>query len=195
MGSLHRLPRRPASVPAILIVVCGWLLLSVQVAWAGPLMNDPKGFHGIPWGAPLANVPDLTLVISGEHISEYELKNGPPPLGKAKVDSMRFVAFDGEFARVTIRYKGKETHEQLLAYLQSQFGPIDRTPGSMMRGLNQQFNWRGAETEINMTFEARRERGFISIDSQSLAPKFNEFLPIAGTGRPFSPSCLITSPL
>jgi len=52
----------------------------------------------------------------------------------------------------------------------------------MMRGLNQQFDWRGTETEITLTYEARGERGFISIDSMLLAPRLNELLPISGPG-------------
>jgi hypothetical protein len=162
-------------------------LLPEPASPAAVLMNDPKGFRGIAWGSALANVPDLNQVVSGEHIAEYELKQGTPHLGDAKIESMRFVAYDGEFARVTIRYRGKKTHEQVLAYLQSQYGPIDRSPGSMMRGLNQQFDWRGTETEITMTYEARGERGFISIDSMLLAPKFNDLLPISEPRPPTTP--------
>ena len=166
---------------ATLAIVCvAQALLPIPASPAATLLNDPKGFRGIAWGSALANVPDLAVVNTGEHISEYELKNGPPHLGSVTVEFMRFLAYDGEFARVTVRYKGKKAHEQVLTYLQSQFGPIDRSPGSMMRGLNQEFNWRGTDTEINVTYEARHERGFISIDSMLLAPKFNEFLPIAG---------------
>jgi hypothetical protein len=170
---------------ALLTIVClAGALLPDPATPAAAMMNDPKGFRGIAWGSALAKVPELNQVVSGEHITEYELKQGTPHLGEVKVDSMHFVAYDGEFARVTIRYKGKKTHEQVLAYLQSQFGPIDRSPGSMMRGLNQQFDWRGTETEITMTYEARGERGFISIESMLLAPRFNELLPIAERGLP-----------
>ena len=168
---------------ALLLIVCLVPALIPDPALpAATMTNDPKGFRGITWGSALANVPDLNLVTKGEHITEYALKQSPPSLGEVAVDALRFLAYDGEFARVTIRYKGKKTHEQVLAYLQSQYGPIDRTPGSMMRGLNQQFDWRGTETEITLTYEARGERGFISIDSMLLAPRFNELLPISGPG-------------
>ena len=44
----------------------------------------------------------------------------------------------------------------------------------MTRGLNQQYNWRGTETEINLTYQAGTERGYIFIDSRTLAPRFND---------------------
>jgi hypothetical protein len=44
----------------------------------------------------------------------------------------------------------------------------------MMRGLNQQYNWRGGETEINLTYEANLDRGFIFIESRSLSPRFHD---------------------
>jgi len=163
------------------LALAGLVALPVS---AGTLQNDPKGFHGLQWGSSLAKVPDLTLLKAEEHIHEYALKDGPLALGEAAVESITFYAYDGEFARVGIRYRGKKTHAQVLAYLQSHYGPIDRSPGSMMRGLNQQFNWRGTDTEINLTYEAKGERGFIFFDSRTLAPKFNEFLPIVYSERP-----------
>jgi len=186
---------RPSRAPALirLLAVLGgaFALVAPSLTSAGTMVNDPKGFYGIQWGSSLAKVPDLQLVHSEEHIQEYQLKQGPLPLGDAKVEHMKFLAYDGEFARVSIRYRGKKTHEQVLAYLQAQYGPIDRTPGSMMRGLNQQFNWRGTDTEINLTYEARGERGFVFIDSRTLAPKFNEFLPIVDPDQEAQPGLFL----
>ena len=45
------------------------------------------------------------------------------------VDSMRFTTFESMFGRVTVRYSGKDTHEGVLTYLQSKYGPLDLTPG------------------------------------------------------------------
>lgn len=140
------------------------------------MVNDPKGFHGIPWGTSLAEIPTLVLVDEGTRVQGYELKDGPPPFGEAKVDTVKFSTIEGKFARVTIRYRGKGNHEKILAHLQAQFGPLDQTPGQTMAGVNQQFNWRGPRTEINMTYQAHGERGFIFIESRELAPKFLEYL-------------------
>lgn len=143
----------------------------------GVMVNDPNGFYGIIWEAQLADVPDLIQVEAGVHIQAYELKHGLPKVGDAAVESLQFVAFDGQFARVTIHYQGSQTHNQILAHLQSLFGPIERTPGSMIRGLNQQFTWRGPLTEVNLTYDGVQERGAIFIESRTLAPRFNDVLP------------------
>ncbi|MBI5410822.1 MAG: hypothetical protein HZA21_02405 [Nitrospirae bacterium] len=167
-----------------LLLALGWTFTPINppLTSAGDIVNDPKGFHGIQWGASLANVPGLTLVQSLERVDEYEIKEAPLQLGDAKADSVRFFTIDGGFGRVTIRYRGKKTHDSVLAYLQSQFGPADRTPGSMMRGLNQQFNWRGADTEVNLTYEAKQERGHLFIESRTLSPRFSDALADTGSG-------------
>jgi hypothetical protein len=43
------------------------------------------------------------------------METGTLSLGPAKVDSMQFVTSEGKFARVTVRYQGKATHDQILA--------------------------------------------------------------------------------
>lgn len=146
-------------------------------ALSGDIAEDPSGFYGIIWGAPLGDVPGLSQVESGEHIQAYEFKHGPPKVGEATVASMRFIAFDGQFARVMIRYEGTQTHYQILPHLESLFGPIDRIPGSMIRGLNQQFTWRGTQTEVNLTYDGGQERGAIFIESRTLAPRFTDSVP------------------
>lgn len=170
-------------IAGLALWLCGlWpAVAGAPAALAADIVKDPNGFHGIAWGASLANVPDLTLVESLERVKGYELKQGPPPFGEAKVDSVRLFMVDGQFGRVTVHYQGKQTHDAILVYLQQQFGPIDRSPGSMMRGLNQQFNWRGTETEVNLTYEAKRERGFLFIESRNLTPRFNDALADTGS--------------
>jgi hypothetical protein len=151
-------------------------LSSAAAARAGAMTKDPQGFQNIPWGAQLADVPNLVLADPGDRITGYDFKNGPPALGDAQVDSVRLSAIEGKFARAAIHYKGKKTHELIMAYMESQFGPIDRSPGAMMRGLNQQYNWRGAETEINLVYQSFGERGVVFIESRVLAPRFNDTL-------------------
>ena len=164
------------------LAFAGSLLVPLIVCQPTPvhavvMVNDPKGFNGIPWGTELEGRPELTLLSTVRRIKEYELKNGPLPLGEAKVQVMRFSTVEGKFARVTIRYQGKDVHAQILAHLQEKYGPLDRTPGQTMRGFNQQYNWRGPDTEINMTYEGKGERGFLFIESALLAPRFNDSLP------------------
>lgn len=141
--------------------------------------GDSRGdeFYGIRWGTRLADVQDLALIESTDRIQTYQLRNNQAQLGDVKLDNMQFVALEGVFARVTIHYSGNDNHTHLLAYLQSEYGPIERSPGSMMRGMSQQFTWRTGDTEVNLTYQSFQERGTVFIESRTLAPRFNDVLP------------------
>jgi hypothetical protein len=104
------------------------------------------------------------------------LKEGPPSYAGIPVESVRFLSVEEQFARVTVHYQGEDRHKQILSYLERQFGSLDRVPGQMMRGLNQQYTWRGNDTEINVTYHANTERGVVFIDSRTLAPLFNDHI-------------------
>jgi hypothetical protein len=164
-------PTQPASHtwPLVLMIVIG----AVSV-WAAPMTNDPKGFHDIPWGASLSSRQDLETMRAGPHIVEYLRKTEPSSFAGTEMTSILYVSLDDQFARVIIRYQGDQVHRQVLGFLESRFGRLERVPGQMARGLAQQYNWRGADTEINLTYQAGTERGYIFIDSRTLAPRFND---------------------
>ncbi len=170
--------RRTLSRPLLLLLLAsaaiGVCSLPAPLVLAVPMVNDPKGFEGIPWGAAFSETADFALVEEGPRVKGYELQQGPPSLGPARVDSMRFLTVNGQFARVTIRYHGKETHRQIVAYFQSKYGPLDRTPGPMAGGATEQLNWHGEESEINVAYEARTDRGVIFFESSTLASKFSD---------------------
>jgi hypothetical protein len=152
------------------------LLLRPSLSDAVSMTNDPKGFQNIVWGAALKVRTDLEPTRKGPNIIEYQFKNTPPSFANIPVESVRLSTVDDQFARVTIRYQGEETHKRILAYLEAEFGRTEHLPGQMLRGLNQQYNWRGSESEINLTYQASTERGFIFLDSRTLAPRFNDLL-------------------
>ncbi|OQW31300.1 MAG: hypothetical protein A4E19_20230 [Nitrospira sp. SG-bin1] len=151
-------------------------LVGINSAWAVPMTNDPKGFQGIPWGASLSVRQDLETMRAGPHIVEYLHKAEPSSFAGTEMTSVLYVSVDDQFARVIIRYQGDHVHRQVLSFLESRFGGLERIPGQMARGLTQQYNWRGADTEINLTYQAGTERGYIFIDSRTLAPRFNDDL-------------------
>ena len=146
------------------------------LAHAVPMVNDPNGFQSLLWGVALTTRPDLEVARAGPHVNEYQLRDSQPLFAGIPVESLRFLSVDEQFARVTIRYQGDDRHKQILTYLEQQFGSLERVPGQMMRGLNQQYSWRGTDTEINVTYQANTGRGFIFIDSRTLAPRFNDML-------------------
>ena len=104
----------------------------------------------------------------------YELKAGSPTLGPTKVESIKFITIDDKFARVTVRYQGKDSHEKILAWLQTRYGPLDRTPGQFSVGPVKFYAWQGFETEITMRYEAQMDRGIIFFESQILRNKVSE---------------------
>ena len=167
-------PETTAVGIAALMLLCCTELLMVPAASAVNMVNDPKGFQGIQWGTTLANLPDMTLVESTTRIKQFGLKQSPPRLGDIAVESLRLVSIDGKFARVVVRYQGMATHQSILKYLQSQFGPLDLTPGQITRGVLQQFTWSGPETDVDLTYDAHRDRGFIFIENRALVQKFEE---------------------
>ena len=152
------------------------LVLLALLVFNGPALGvqmkeDPKGFEGIPWGATLSESETFGKVEDSGRLKTYELKGAPPTIGPTKVDSMRFTTIDGQFARVTVRYQGKEAHDQLLAFLQSRYGPLDRTPGQYTGGAVKIFAWQGVETEISLRYETRTDRGIIFFENPPLASR------------------------
>ncbi len=151
-------------------------LAEAKPAFAVPMTNDPRGFRELSWGVSLADHADLTVVRADDRVIDYRLKESPPRYAETEVESMVFSTIHNEFARVTIRYRGEETHKKLLTYLQQTYGTIQKIPGQMTRGLNQQYNWRGPETEINLTYESNQDRGYLFIESRTLSPRFNDHI-------------------
>jgi len=150
------------------------LLVPVALALAVPIVNDPNGFEGIPWGTGLSENDQLGRVEDAGALQSFEQKAGAPALGTIPVDVLRYTTFEGKFGRVLIRYHGKETHEQILTYLQSKYGPLDRTPGQISVGPIRVYAWHGFDTEITLRFESRVEQGVIFFESRTLREKLAE---------------------
>lgn len=149
-------------------------LLGMDSAWAGSMTDDPKGFRDVPWGTALSSRQDVEPFRSSTHIIEYLPKTDPLSFADTQMTSILYLSVDDQFARVTIRYHGSDVHKGVLNFLETRFGRLDRVPGQMARGLTQQYTWRGSDTEINLTYQAGTERGYIFFDSRTLAPRFND---------------------
>lgn len=152
--------------------LCAYLLLSGTAISGTPIEKDPKGFFGITWGKPLINRKDLKEIDSSNSLQIYTLKQGNPHVEGIPMESVKLYGFEDKYARALFRYQGASTHKSLLQYLESRFGKSGPSHGGMMRGLNQQYTWRGPETEITITYHGFRERGFLTAESRVLAPLF-----------------------
>lgn len=168
-------PILPASHtwPLVLMIA---IMMAAGSVWAVPMVNDPNGFHDIPWGASLSARQDLEPIQADPHIVEYLRRTEPLSFAGTEMTRILYVSVDDQFARVIIRYQGDHVHRQVLSFLENRFGRLERIPGQMARGLTQQYNWRGSDTEINLTYQAGTERGYIFVDSRSLAPRFNDYI-------------------
>lgn len=162
--------RFPLRLTAILL----GLLLQTALALAVPILNDPNGFEGLPWESALTEGDQFAKVEEAGQLRSYELKTGQPALGTIPVEVLRYTTFDGKFGRVLVRYQGKDTHEQILAYLQTKYGPLDRTPGQISVGQIRVYAWHGFDTEITLRYESRTERGIIFFESRILREKLAE---------------------
>ena len=151
---------------------CIYLFLSGTAISGTPIEQDPKGFFGITWGKPLTNRQDLKEIDSSNSLQIYTLKEGNPHVEGIPMESVKLYGFEDKYARALFRYKGAATHKSLLQYLEGRFGKSGPSHGGMMRGLNQQYTWRGPETEITITYHGFRERGFLAAESRVLAPRF-----------------------
>ncbi len=164
----------PLRVIGRLLVFGALLAFPAGPAFAITMTNDPQGFHQIPWGVPLADIPELSIARTNSHTTDYEFRDRPPVYADIPVESLQLSTVDAQFARVTVRYQGAHTHTKVLQFLEQAYGAIERLPGQMLRGLNQQYTWRGPDTEISLTYQANRDRGFIFIESRNLAPRFQD---------------------
>jgi hypothetical protein len=151
-------------------------MLGIDSAWAVSMTDDPKGFRDLPWGTMLSSRDDVETFRSSAHIVEYVPAMDQLSFADTQMTSILYLSVDDQFARVTIRYQGSHVHKQVLNFLETRFGRVDRVPGQMARGLTQQYTWRGSDTEINLTYQAGTERGYIFFDSRSLAPRFNDYI-------------------
>ena len=154
------------TMPLVGLILC--LLYPTAPTWAVPIVNDPNGFERIPWGTSLAEMEQFVRIEEAGRLQIYEQTGQAPVLGTVAVDSIRFTTFEKKLGRVTVRYSGKEAHEKILTYLQSTYGPLDRTPGQIAVGPVKVYAWHGFHTEITLRFEAGPDRGIIFFESLTL---------------------------
>ena len=109
------------------LFLLGIVSVDAKQSFAVPMTNDPRGFRELVWGVSLADHTDLTVLQADDRVIDYRLNESPPRFAGTEVESMVLSTIHNEFARVTIRYRGEETHKKLLTYLQQTYGTIPKT--------------------------------------------------------------------
>jgi hypothetical protein len=138
------------------------------------IANDPNGFETIPWGSILEEIKGFIKIDDAGRVQTYELSGPPPMLGGAPVDSLRFTTFEKKVGRVTARYTGQASHTKILSYLESKYGPLDRTPGQIAAGSTKVYAWHGMYTEVTLRFESGFERGIVFFESRTLPERLTD---------------------
>ena len=175
--AVQTLQQRWGPYPPFTIILFLCLLIGIfgkdgLAQGATSIIHDPQGFFGSSWGAPLENRSDLKKVDSTETLDIFTVVSGPPELEGISLESVKLYTLEGKYARALFRYHGEAVHKQLIEWLEAQYGKIQHSYGSMMRGLNQQYTWRGPETEIAITYHGFRQRGLLIAESRIFAPMF-----------------------
>ena len=160
----------------ILLTVCACLFLWTPALSATSIEQDPKGFFGSLWGKSLEGRSDLKEIDSIDTLHIYTTKKAHPQVEGIEMESVKLYTLEKKYARALFHYQGETSHKSLLHYLETQFGKTDNPYGSMMRGLSQQYTWRGPETQITLTYHGFRERGFLTAESRIYAPLFLDTL-------------------
>jgi len=159
-------------VPFVGLFLMVFFLGGIVPGFSRVMDHDPSGFQGILWGKSLVTHHELESVDSEDHIHIYQPKESVAQFGGIPVESLRYITINDQFAKVRIHYRGEKTHQSIFHYLESHYGKIHLQPGAMMRGLNQQYTWRGPKTEITLLYRGLGERGFLTVESRTLAPRF-----------------------
>lgn len=154
-----------------------FLLWSHSAIAGTAIEHDPQGFLGIPWGNSLQENEEFIEIDETNIVRTFTLKEGKPRVGGVPMESMKLYTLKGKYARAIFHYRGETTHESLMHFLEATYGKTDIAQGGMMRGLNQQYTWRGPETEITVTYHGFRERGVLAAESRVLAPLFFDAFP------------------
>lgn len=153
------------------------LIVQSAPASAVPILDDPNGFEGIPWGTTFSDQAPFVKIEDAGHLQTYERKERPPRLGSTPVDSMRFTTFQDRLGRVTVRYSGSAAHEAILAYLQSTYGPLDQTPGQIAVGPVKVYAWHGSHTDVTLRYESNLDHGIIFFENRTLRERWPDESP------------------
>ena len=156
-------------VRGAIVMLC--LFDSSLSAFGVPLVNDSNGFEDIPWGTTLSEERRFAKIEEAGRVQIYQRTGQAPVLGTTSVDSIQFTVFEKKFGRVTVRYSGTQTHEEILMYLQSTYGPLDQTPGQIVVGPTKVYAWHGVHTDVTLRFETGLDRGIIFFESRTLPEK------------------------
>jgi hypothetical protein len=127
------------------------LLIAPGVVFA--FKNEPGGFRGIQWAAPLDTVRDelSPSAASAATLATYQRKDDKMTIGEAQLSRITYVFYKDRFQQAMLRTADGLQHARALRdAFTAQFGPGDQPN----RYLDRWF-WHGAQTMIYLDCHPR----------------------------------------
>jgi len=103
-----------------LIVVLLFMFALASITQA--FQNEPEGFRGIKWGDPPGEEMEYRIKIGTDNLVQYERKNDKLKIGGAKLESIEYQFYKGQFMGVWIETQ-RGNHEPLEDVVKLNFGP------------------------------------------------------------------------
>lgn len=165
----------------LLLVLVLVLVLSVG---AFAFQNEPEGFRGLKWGDPpgedMEQLPSYwgAWMDPDEHdFLWYEKQDDKLQIGRAKLESIEYQFYKGQFYKVEINVDGYYNYKSLKDVVQLKFGMIDFEKKT--RGIStKSYRWIGKKATIILQDSVSYGSPELTIYSTEIDDQFHRDLAI-----------------
>jgi len=98
------------------------IFVSCQCTVVYAFQNEPTGFRGMEWGAPIEAQEGLILVDRAADRAMYRRTSDELRIGEAELQRIQYMFYKGRFAAVIIRTSGATNKAALILAFKTQFG-------------------------------------------------------------------------
>ena len=158
----------------LLILAVG---VSVVPAWAVQIKDDPGGFNGHAWRAPLSQYPSLKLVRDMgstdfvANVGLYEKPGEALTLNDVTLGKIQYRFVDNQLESIQLRYEGRASRDKLMRWIEERYGKLSLHERKMVNSVQ----WFGDQTTVTLSYDAVQQRGTLWFISRFLNNKYNEF--------------------
>jgi len=174
---------RPMEKGKIVAIVFSIFLIGCLVSNRSKLRTDPDGFRDIKWGTEISTLRDMERMeqdpSSNKNVVWYTRRGDLLAIGKAKLETILYAFWLGNFESVWIEVRGDENFDTLKKELFDRFGKVleseelikkmDEEPGrgpSSIRHAEEFYAWWGQNTEMTLAYSRERHQGTLNINSK-----------------------------
>ncbi len=101
-------------------------MMSALFAWdsASAMLNEPRDFKGVPWGAPIEDHKQAFSLVSGDEVMAY-YRRAADSNSFASIDVWRisYRLYKARFSSATVTIVGIANFNSMLSYLTKTYGP------------------------------------------------------------------------